>query len=307
VLLPAAVFFGVLLALGRLWRDSEMAVLAASGFDLADLARPLLLLALPAAAVLAAISFWIAPAAVGLSRSLLDEANRSLIVAGLEPGRFVDLPGRDGVIYVGEMGHGGTTFKRMFVESERAGADGVPRLDITTATHGFLYHDADGSGRYLALLDGFRVEGHPGVDDYRLMRFVRNDLKLPDSETDGSEGGGERAASTAALLANATPGARAELDWRLAAPLSGLILILLALPLSKSSPREPRYARLLLAALFYLAYANCLALGRSWIGQGKLAPGFGLWWVYLPTVGFAVWLIWRNGRFAAPRATRGAS
>ncbi|MGA8277925.1 MAG: LPS export ABC transporter permease LptF [Rhodanobacteraceae bacterium] len=307
VLLPAAVFFGVLLAFGRLWRDSEMAVLQASGLDLLGLARPLLLLALPVMAGLAAISFWLAPASVRLSQKLLEEANRSLIVAGLEPGRFVDLPGRDGVIYVGEMANGGTTFKRMFVETEHAAGDKPPRIDVITATHGFLYHDADGSGRYLALQDGFRVEGKVGEDDYRLMRFARNDIKLPDSENDTSDSAGAHATPTAMLLASDDPAARAELNWRLAAPLSGLVLVLLALPLSKSSPREPRYARLLLAALFYFVYANCLALGRSWITQGRLAPAFGFWWVYVPTIATAIWLIWRGQHLRRARSASGTS
>ena len=69
--------------------------------------------------LLGTISFWLAPAAVRLSQTLLEEANRSLIVAGLEPGRFIELPGKDGEIYVGEMSSDGTQFKRMFVESER--------------------------------------------------------------------------------------------------------------------------------------------------------------------------------------------
>ena len=58
-------------------------------------------MAVPTAILLAVIAFWLAPAAVRLSQQLVDEANRSLLIAGLEPGRFVSLPGRDGVIYVG--------------------------------------------------------------------------------------------------------------------------------------------------------------------------------------------------------------
>ena len=304
VLMPLAVFLGVLLAYGRLWRDSEMAVLQSSGLDLTGLARPLVFLIVPTMALLGTISFWLAPSAVRLSQTLLEEANRSLIVAGLEPGRFVELPGRDGVIYVGEMSGDGTTFKRMFVESERADkSTGKTRVDVITATHGFLYHDADGSGRYLALEDGFRVEGRLGDDDYRLMRFVRNDIKLPDSENDDNDTTVKRSAPTGVLLRGADdPVMRAELHWRLAAPLSALVLTLLALPLSKSSPREPRYARLLIAVLAWWVFNTGLGLGRSWISQGKLAPGFGFWWVYIPTIAVAAWLIWRSQRM--PRTKR---
>jgi lipopolysaccharide export system permease protein len=309
VLMPLAVFLAVLLAYGRLWRDSEMAVLQSSGLDLVGLARPLGFLIVPTMILLGAISFWLAPAAVRLSQTLLEEANRSLIIAGLEPGRFVELPGKDGEIYVGEMSSDGTEFKRLFVESERAVKDsakkeeGATRIDVITATSGYLYHDADGVGRYLALQDGFRVEGTLGQDDYRLMRFARNDIKLPDSESDDNDTAAKRSAPTRVLLRNSDdPIMRAELHWRLAAPLSALVLTLLALPLAKSSPREPRYARLLVAVLAWWVFNTGLGLGRSWIGQGKLAPGFGFWWVYLPTIAVAAWLIWSSQRM--PRAKR---
>ena len=311
VLMPLAVFLGVLLAYGRLWRDSEMAVLQSSGLDLGGLARPLLLLIAPTMFMLGTISFWLAPAAVRLSQTLLEEANRSLIVAGLEPGRFIELPGKDGEIYVGEMSSDGTSFKRMFVESERPEKEGSKdagktRIDVITATHGYLYHDADGVGRYLALQDGFRVEGKLGEDDYRLMRFMRNDIKLPDNENDDNDTAAKRSAPTGVLLRNRDdPIMRAELHWRLAAPLSALVLTLLALPLSKASPREPRYARLLVAVLAWWVFNTGLGLGRSWIGQGKLAPAFGFWWVYIPTVALAAWLIWKSQRM--PRVKRSAA
>jgi lipopolysaccharide export system permease protein len=311
VLMPLAVFLGVLLAYGRLWRDSEMAVLQSSGLDLGGLSRPLILLVVPTMILLGTISFWLAPAAVRLSQTLLEEANRSLIIAGLEPGRFIELPGKDGEIYVGEMSSDGTTFKRMFVENERLengeGKDkGKTRIDVITATHGFLYHDADGVGRYLALEDGFRVEGKLGDDDYRLMRFARNDIKLPDNEQDDNDTAVRRAAPTGVLWRGADdPVMRAELHWRLAAPLSALVLVLLALPLSKSSPREPRYARLLVAVLAWWVFNTGLGLGRSWISQGKLAPAFGFWWVYIPTIALAAWLIWKSQRL--PRAKRSAA
>lgn len=302
ILVPLAVLLGVLLGYGRLWRDSEMAVLQSSGLDARGLLRPLAWFALPTMLALAVVSFWLGPAADRKAQDLLTRASRSLIVAGLEPGRFVELPGRDGVIYVGEMSGDGTKFKRMFIESERADAStGKTRIDIITATDGFLYHDADGVGRYIALQDGFRVEGKLGEDDYRLMRFKRNDIKLPDAASDDSDVAQKRSAPTSRLWNTPDdPVMRAELHWRLAAPLSVLVLTLLAFPLARSSPREPRYARLLVALLAWLVYYNVLLLGRSWISAGKLAPALGLWWVYVPAIAIAAWLIWSSQRLKAP-------
>ncbi len=92
VLVPLALFIGVLLAYGRLWRDNEMAVLQGAGMPSTDLLRPLAWIVAPVMLMVGLISSWLAPAAIRLSHSLVEEANRSLVVAGLEAGRFVQLP-----------------------------------------------------------------------------------------------------------------------------------------------------------------------------------------------------------------------
>jgi lipopolysaccharide export system permease protein len=260
-----------------------------------DLLRPLMILAVPLALLMGTISFWLAPAAVRQSQTLLQEASRSLIVAGLEPGRFVELPNNDGVMYVEAMNSDGTKFQKMFVASERANTnDGTTNLNVITADNGELYHDADGAERYLGLNDGFRVEGVIGQDNYRLMRYQRNDIKLQDSDSDSTPDSVKRSAPTSELFASTDPVQRAELQWRLGVPISTLALILLALPLAKSSPREPRYARLLIALLAWMVYNSCITLGRSWISQGKLSPLLGFWWIQIPTAAIGLTLLWRS-------------
>ena len=303
LLVPMALFLGVQLAYGRLYRESEMAVFAASGLPVTGLVRPLLLLAIPLTFVMALISFWLAPASVRQAQALQEEASRSLIVAGLEPGRFVELPNNDGVMYVDSMNSDGTKFKKMFVASERAdAATGRTNLNVITAAEGELYHDANGAERYLGLDDGFRVEAILGQDNYRLMRYARNDVKLTDTESDANADSVKRSAPTTTLLASDDAVQRTEFQWRLAAPLSVLVLMLLALPLAKSSPREPRYARLLIALLSWVIYYNCLAIGRSKLSQGLLDPRVGFWWVQIPTALLAIYLLWRSQRLPRPRA-----
>lgn len=302
LLVPLGVFLGVQIAYGRLYRESEMAVFAASGLPVMGLLRPLFLLAVPLTFVMALISFSLAPAAVRQAQALQEEASRSLIVAGLEPGRFIELPNNGGEMYVEGMNSDGTKFTKMFVASERENtSNGTTSLNIITAADGELYHDADGSGRYLGLNDGFRVEAVIGQDNYRLMRYQRNDIKLQSNESDSNADSVKRSAPTADLLASNDLVQRAELQWRLAAPLSVLVLILLALPLAKSSPREPRYARLLIALLAWLIYYSGLAVGRAWISQGRMSPLFGYWWVQIPTALIALYLLWRGQLLPKPR------
>lgn len=117
-ILPLALMLGLMLGMGRLYRDSEMPVLASIGVGPRRLLKPLMLVVLPLVAVVAACSLWLAPWAERVSKQMINEANRNLLVAGLEPGRFTELPagsGQGGVIYIGSMSNDGSRFNRVFV------------------------------------------------------------------------------------------------------------------------------------------------------------------------------------------------
>ena len=298
ILLPLGMFLTVLLAYGRLYRDSEMAVIAASGLRLRAMLKPVVWLALPLAAVLAGITFVGSPRALALADKLVQDANRSLLVAGLEAGRFVDLPGALGVIYIGSMSADGRTFERLFLQSEQEG-----RLDIITSARGELYNDRAGRERYLRLEDGFRVEGTLDKADFRAMRFARNDIRLPEPE-DALPKNAETRRDSAVLFASSRRADRAELHWRAAVPISALVLGLLAFPLARSAPREPRFGKLLIAVLAYIVYFNLLALGRGWLADGSMPMAAGLWWVHGLALAVFFGMFWSGSRLPQPARLR---
>ena len=75
LILPLALLLGFMLALGRLYRDSEMFVLAAAGIGPRRLLKPVLLVALPVIAVIALSSLWRGPWADRVARAMVAEAN----------------------------------------------------------------------------------------------------------------------------------------------------------------------------------------------------------------------------------------
>src|SRR3546814_9398908 len=108
---------GLMLGVGRLYRDSEMPVIAAIGVGPRRLLKPLLLLVLPVVVVVGLCSLWLGPMAERISRQMIQEANRNLVVSGLEPGSFTELSG-GGVVYVGAMSADGSQFRRVFIYRE---------------------------------------------------------------------------------------------------------------------------------------------------------------------------------------------
>ncbi len=293
LILPLALMLGLLLAVGRLYRDAEMPVLMSIGVGPKRLLKPLLMLTLPMVVVIAAFSLWLGPWAKHFSRQMIEEGNRNLLLAGLEAGRFTELPG-GGVVYVGSMSNDGSRLGRVFVYRQDD-----DRLDVTTAREGEL--NVDGTDRYLTLGQGFRVEGPLGAGrDFRLMRYQSNELRLPDGAGKVDEDD-PKLASTLALIGDPRREANAQLHYRLAPPLLALAFALLAVPLARSPPRQARHGRMLLGFLVYIVGMNFMLIGTEWLEKGTMPQAFGLWWLVLPLLAVSAWMYVGDGRIKAPR------
>lgn len=109
-------------------------------------------------------------------------------------------------------------------------------------------------------------------------------------------------------MAVADPRAASEFQWRLSVPLSALVLVLLAVPLARTSPRQGRYGKLLAAILVYVIYYNLGVLGRAWLEKGVAPAQVGIWWVdVLFVVAVVVMLVQQygfEGVFGAKRLRR---
>jgi lipopolysaccharide export system permease protein len=102
-----------------------------------------------------------------------------------------------------------------------------------------------------------------------------------------------KAASTGHLIHSNNSEEIAEVQWRLAAPLSAILLALLGVPLSRSSPRQGKYAGVPIAIVIFAAYYNLSAMMKKWVGQGVIDILPGIWWVHIFLAGLLLVLLWR--------------
>ena len=297
-LLPMGMFLGMLLALGRMYRDSEMHVLSASGFGPRGLLRPAAIFAVGAGVVVALVALWLGPLAARASNAEVEQANRSVIAAGLEPGQFTSLSGHGGILFANTVSPDGTRLGKLFVESERVGKDGTVSISVITADHGNLFHEGQEDNRFIALHDGHRYDIRLDQDNWRLMQFQQNDIALSPPADDSGDNDAESLRTTASLIGDRDPAARAELQWRIAVPFGPLVLAMLALPMARQDPRSSPVGRILIAVLAYLVIMNLMTLARTFIASGKLTAPVGMWWVLLPVFIGAAWV------FAQQYATR---
>lgn len=300
-ILPLSAMLGLMLAMGRLYRDAEMPVLVATGVGPKRMLRPLFLMAGPLILVVGLCSLWLAPWADATSQRMIDDASRNLLIAGMEPGRFTELPGGGGVIYVGALSGDSKRMERVFVYRQKRRAESE-RFQVTTSRSGAMNVQGE-RDRYLRLEDGFEVEGPLAGEgrDYRLMRYAANELRLPEELLKRRKSGDIELQPTSRLFGDPRPEAGAQLHSRIAPPLLTLALVLLAVPLSRTNPRQARYGNMVMGFLTYLFAMFLTMLGTQWLEDGKLPTSVGLWWLLLPLLAAAAWMYARDGRIRGPR------
>ena len=288
VLVPIGIFLGIVLALGRLYHESEMTAMTACGVGPVRIYRPILLLMLVVTAFLAVLSFRGVPAAGARAQTIRVEALRAAQFGALEAGRFRTFASGDAVFYA-EKVHRSGQLEGVFVQ--RRSKD---RVEIAVAKRA-EQRGAGQAEQLFVLYDGRRYEGVPGAPEWRIVEFREHGIpvRLPEftAKKDRRE-----LKSTQALLGSADDRDRAELAWRIAVPVMALVLTVLAVPLAKLRPRQGRFARIAPAVLAYFLYSNLVAVVRVWIEKGSPGGALGLWWVHLLPLSLAAYLLWREER-----------
>ena len=286
LLVPIGLFLGIVLALGRLYHESEMTAMTACGVGPLRVYKPIVLLSLVVAALLAVLSFRVVPAAWQKSQDLRVAALRAAQFGALEPGRFRSFAGGDAVFYAERVGERGELFD-VFVQRNVG-----EKIEVAMAARA-VQRGAGQAEQMFILYDGRRYEGVPGAANWRIVEFREHGIpvQLPDTKKVKNR---EEMKSTPALLGSEAPRDRAELAWRTSVPIMALALMVLAVPIARLRPRQGRFTRVGLAVLAYFLYSNLLAAARVWIEKDAPAGQLGLWWVHLVPLAIAGVMLWQE-------------
>lgn len=299
IVLPVGLFLGILLALGRLYHESEMAAIQSCGIGPAGLYRPVLTVAVFVVALLTWVAFSAAPSAAQHAQNIRVDAMKAAQFGHLEPGRFRSFAGGDIVFYAERVDENGILYN-VFVERTVG-----PKLEIVTATRA-EQRNAGEPEQTFVLYEGERYEGIPGSAEFRIVRFSEHGIpiRLPEP----SSGRGKREMkSTSALLASTDRKDHAELQWRISVPIMAALLTVLAVPLARLRPRQGRYGKMGLAILIYFVYSNVLAAARVWVEKGTVPEFVGVWWVHIGVAVLAAWALARQSGWRPLRARTGTA
>jgi lipopolysaccharide export system permease protein len=273
VLVPVALFLSIMLALGRLYRDSEMYALMACGVGPLAFYRPLVLFALLLASLVGWLALDVAPAAIRSVQVIANEAKQRVDLRVLEAGRFISFADEEAVIYAETVSSEGV-LGNVFVQRHNG-----PDIEVILADKAWQSDSEQTNVKVLQFSDGQRYEGEPGSLRFRVVTFKEHGIpfELPSS---GPVKLKPESQPFTDLLSSSDPVHMAELQWRASVPLAVMVLTLLAVPLSRSPPRQGRYGGLAAGVLIYIIYVDMLAAAKIWIEREQVPPILGLWWVH---------------------------
>lgn len=296
-LLPASVFAGFVLALGRLDRDHEVVAITAAGMSRGGLAGTMFCVALGFAAAAGALSLVAAPLVSERYESLkahaLDSADFSRIVAE----RFMRFGRAGPVFYVERIRGVERVMEQVFMHVSQGEADEV----ILAPNARFVSRE---DGRFVVLEDGRRYVGAPGRGEWSTTRFARYTVRI--RKTQARTAGNRASTMPTARLWEARGSDRAasaELQWRLSQPLLTLVLAGAALAFSGNS--RGRFDRLVLGAVCYLAYLGLVLGATEAVESGDLPARIGVWPVHAGFAAAAALFFLRTLRAPRSRGRRG--
>lgn len=283
VLLPLGLFIGILLAYGRLYADNEMLILQMAGFGRRCLTRLTMLIAFFVSAFIFFLMLYVNPYISAERQQVMasDEATVHLVQTMI-PGRFQVSPDGRHVMFVEKMSRDRQQAENVFLAQERKNIDATGRNAwmLVLAKEGYQEKDKDSNDQLFVTANGFRYEGIPGQNDYKIIQFKKYKVRIPQNDVRVGYPEAEALPSLDLWQDYAVPKSAAELQWRLSVGIAAFLLALFAIPLSTVKPRKSRYLALFPAVLIYIIYFNLLYISRHWVEIGYVPISIGMWWVH---------------------------
>ncbi len=277
LLLPLGFYLGIIFAYGRLYADSEMPVLNACGFGIKRVLLLTSLLAIAISLVVLVLALWVNPIIADQKSKGIASDN---VLSTLRPGRFQVINEGRTVVYVEKISRNRQQANNLFIAEEpKNKLNDDKSWVVVSAAKAYQAKNAERQ-KFIVSTDGYRYDGTPGQNDYKIIQFKKYAVRLPDAPITTPHQEQEAIPTTVLWHHYQDPQAAAELQWRLSLPLSVFVLMLLAVPISRVMPRQSRYANLVPAILIYIIYVNTLFMARNWVELKMVPDLIGMWWVH---------------------------
>lgn len=287
MILSLTLFLAVLMTLSRWYRDSEMVIWFSGGLSITHWIRPVITFVAPIIIFIATLSLFVMPWAIDKGEQYRAQLESRDELASISPGVFKESNNGERVFFIESFDELGNIVKNIFVQSIQH-----QKLGIIVAAEGSRFVESNGD-HFLLMKNGRRYQGERGTAEFSTTEFETYAIRVETKEVKETPPS-TQSKSSRELLLNKSKTNSAELQWRLAIPISALILSLLAIPLSALDPRAGRSANFAIALIIYIIYNNLLSIMQAWVVQGKVTSLIGLWPVHLFFLMLTVYMFYRR-------------
>jgi lipopolysaccharide export system permease protein len=264
MILALSLFIGVILTLGRMYRESEMAIWFSSGVGLARFIRPVLATSWPVIVLIGILMLFVWPWSYGQYNDLRQRFEQRADVLRASPGQFQSSADGHRVFFVeraaSAAGGGG---RNVFIMN-----DLDTKESVAVSQSGKI--ENVGNQRFLVLDSGHMEQTDKTSGEHTHVEFKNYRVQAGTNAAAPSGAPSPRAVDTADLLMVGGPAYMGELTWRLGLVLAAINLLFMGISMSASNPRRASNWGLLFAALAYVIYYNLLVLSLAWVGNGRL-------------------------------------
>ena len=287
MILSLTLFLAVLMTLTRWHKDYEMAVWFSSGLGITNWIKPIVAFASPVILVILALSLMVMPWATQRGEDYQQQLKNRDELSSISPGVFKESNSGDRIYFVESFDSLGYVVKNIFVKSTQHQKTGV-----IVASIGSRKKETNGDN-FLVMEKGRRYQGEANSAEVSTTEFGSYAIRVMTKEAT-PDPYSKQSISTQQLLLTNNASDKAEIQWRLAIPISALVLVLLAVPLSFVDPRAGRSLNIIFALLIYIIYNNMLNIFQAWVAQGRLDARIGLWPVHVFFLMLGIYLYYRR-------------
>jgi len=284
-MLALSLFIAIVVTLGRMYRDSEMAIWFASGVGLTRFVRPVLRTSWPVLLVVALLLLFVWPWGNRNSLDLRDRYQQRSDLSRVSPGVFQTSSDGSRVFFIERESADGVNARNVFILSQLEHSEAV-----TSAKSGHL--ESEGDDRFLVLERGQRNDvdlqsGEKSLSSFETYRVLADERRVRDAESRPP-----KAMRTIELIRQPTLKNQGELVWRFGLLFGAANLLLLGIGLAATNPRRASNWNLLFALLGFVVYYNLINLSQAWVGSGRVGLGAGLAGLHGGAFVLALTLLW---------------
>lgn len=273
LILPLTLFLGILLALSRLYKDSEMVALSACGIGPGTLLKCVSIVIATLVFLEGGLALVVSPWASNRIQTMEEQFKAEADIELITPGQF-NLSGDGSRVLYTEGMPTKSQLENVFLH-----VDNGDSSSVLSSSQANIVTDPRHGSRYIVFQNGHRYDGSPGSLDYRTIGFQDYGVLLEGKAVTDIDFD-RNALPILKLIGSDLLQYRAELQWRISQIIMMIILAILAVPLSKTTPRQGRYAKMALAILIYIVYSNLLLVANDWMRKGDVPAFIGMWWVH---------------------------